>query len=108
MAKYLVQGRYNAVGLAGLQKDKASGRKAALQAAIKNLKGKLEGFYFGLNGADIVMIVEAPDQSSMVGLSVAAGASGAVELSVTPLLTVDEVDTALGVEQKYRAPGTEK
>jgi hypothetical protein len=40
MPKYLIQGRYTPEGLKGLAKDKASGRKAAVQAAIKSLKGK--------------------------------------------------------------------
>ncbi len=34
MAKYLVQATYSAEGFKGVAKDKASGRKAALQKAL--------------------------------------------------------------------------
>jgi uncharacterized protein with GYD domain len=46
-------------GLKGLAKDKASGRKAAVQAAMKSLKGKLEIVYFTPGSDDVVLIVEA-------------------------------------------------
>jgi len=105
MAKYLVQGSYSVEGLNGLLKDKASGRKAAVQAAVKSLKGKVESLHFGINGADIVMIIDAPDNVSAASLGVTAMASGAVDMSITPLLTVDELDTALAMSPKYRAPG---
>ncbi len=108
MPKFLVQGRYTAAGLNGLLKDKASGRKAAVQAAVKSAKGKMDCLYFGTNGADITMIIDAPDNAAAASLSVLVGASGAVELNVTPLLTVEELDAALGAPTKYRSPGAEK
>ena len=86
-------------------KDKASGRKAAVAAAVKSVKGKMDCLYFGVNGADIVMIVDAPDHAAVASLSVTAMASGAADMVVTPLLTVDELDAALAVVPKYRAPG---
>ena len=105
MAKYLVQGCYTTEGLHGLIKEKATARKAAVSAAVKSVKGKIDSMYFGVNGADIVMIIDAPDNISAAGLSVMVMATGAVDLSVTPLLTVDEMDTALTATVKYRAPG---
>lgn len=105
MAKYLIQGSYSVEGLNGLLKDKASGRKSAVQAAVKSIKGKVDSLYFGVNGADIVMIVDAPDNVSVASLAVTAMASGGVDMMITPLLTVDELDTALAMSPKYRAPG---
>lgn len=105
MAKYLVQGCYTNEGLHGLMKDKASGRKAAVAAAVKSIKGKMDGLYFGVNGVDIVMLVDAPDNVSVAGLMALVMSTGAVDLSVTPLLTVDEMDSALATAVKYRAPG---
>jgi hypothetical protein len=35
MPKYMIQASYTSAGLQGLAKDKASGRKAAVQAAMK-------------------------------------------------------------------------
>jgi uncharacterized protein with GYD domain len=88
-------------------KDKASGRKAAVQAALKSLKGKLESLYFTLGADDVVLIVEAPDNIAVAALSVTAGSAGLVNIRTTPLLTVDEVDQALALPSKYRAPGQE-
>jgi len=105
MPKYLIQGNYTSDGLKGLIKDKASGRKSAVQAALKSLKGKLESMYFALGSDDIVLIVEAPDNTTIASLAIAVGSLGMVNTHTTPLLTVDEVDQALTLIPKYRAPG---
>jgi uncharacterized protein with GYD domain len=107
MPKYLIQGRYTPEGLKGLAKDKASGRKAAVQAAMKSLKGKLESLYFTLGADDVVLIVEAPDNIAAAALSVSVGSAGVINIRTTPLLTVDEVDQALALPSRYRAPGQE-
>ena len=108
MPKCLIQGRYTAEGLRGLAKDKASGRKAAVQAAVKNLKGKVESFYFAFGSDDVVLIVEAPDNIAAAALSTSVGLSGLVSIRTTPLLTVEEFDKALALPSKYRAPGQDK
>jgi uncharacterized protein with GYD domain len=105
MPKYLIQASYTAEGLKGLQKDRASGRKAAVQAAMKSLKGKVECFYFALGSDDAILIVDAPDNTTIAALSVGAGATGLVNIRTTALLTCDEVDQALEMQTKYRAPG---
>jgi uncharacterized protein with GYD domain len=105
MPKYLIQGSYTPEGLKGLAKDKASGRKAAVQAAMKRLKGKVESFYFAFGCDDIVLIVEAPDNIAVAALSLTVGSTGLVNIRTTPLLTVEEVDQALALPSKYRAPG---
>jgi uncharacterized protein with GYD domain len=80
MPKYLIQARYTAEGLKGLAKDKASGRKAAIQAAVKSIKGKVESFYFALGSDDVVVIVEAPDNIAVASLSLSVGSTGLVGL----------------------------
>ena len=105
MAKFLVQGRYTAAGLNGLLKEKASGRKAAVQAAVKSVKGKMDCLYFQNGGTDVVMIVDVPDSAAVAALAVTVSASGSIDLNVTPLMTVEEVDAGLGLVTKYRAPG---
>jgi len=105
MPKYLIQGRYTPEGVKGLAKDKASGRKAAIQAAMKALKGKVESLYFALGADDVVVIVDAPDNIAIAALSLNIGSTGMVNIRTTPLLTVDEVDQALALPSKYRAPG---
>ena len=48
MAKYLISVSYTADGLKGLHKDKASGRKKAVTAAVESLGGKLDTMYYAL------------------------------------------------------------
>ncbi|MBY0502395.1 MAG: GYD domain-containing protein [Bryobacteraceae bacterium] len=106
MAKYLIQASYTAEGLKGLAKDKASGRKAAVAAAVKSVKGKVDSFYFSFGTDDVVLIVDAPDNIAVAALSLLVSASGLVKLRTTPLLTIDEVDQALALPSAYRAPGS--
>lgn len=105
MPKYLIQASYTAEGLQGLAKDKASGRKAAIQSAMKAVKGKVESFYFAFGSDDVVVIVDAPDNIAVAALALATASSGHVRVRTTPLLTVDEIDQALALPSKYRAPG---
>jgi uncharacterized protein with GYD domain len=105
MPKYLIQGRYTAEGLKGLAKDKASGRKAAVQAGLKSVNGKVESLYFALGSDDVVLIVEAPDNVAVAAVSLSAGATGLVNIRTTPLLTVEEIDKALALPLKFRGAG---
>ncbi len=105
MPKYLVQASYTAEGIQGLLKDGASGRKAAVQAAVKALGGKVEAFYYAFGKDDAVIILDLPDNVTAAAVGLTTSASGAVRTRTTPLLTVEEVDQAVKVQVKYRAPG---
>jgi len=106
MAKYLVSGCYTADGLKGLQKDKASGRRQAVTAAIESLGGRLECAYFALGEYDVYLIADLPDNVSVAALAITASASGLVRTRTIPLMTIEEVDQALAKTINYRAPGS--
>jgi uncharacterized protein with GYD domain len=105
MPKYLIAGSYSAEGLQGLKKDKATGRRQAVAAAIEGLGGKLECEYFALGEDDAYLIVDLPDNVSAAALGIAASATGLVRTRTTALMTVEEVDQALAKSVNYRAPG---
>jgi uncharacterized protein with GYD domain len=105
MPKYLIQASYTAEGVQGLVKDGAAGRKAVVQAATKAAGGKLEAFYYAFGEHDAVIIVDLPDNATAAAISLATVGSGAVRTKTTPLLTMEEVDKAIEVKVKYRAPG---
>lgn len=105
MPKYLVQAAYTAEGIQGLVKDKASGRKAAVQSAVKALGGKVDAFYFAFGADDAIIIVDLPDNVTAAALGLNTSGSGMVRVRMTPLLTVEDVDKALEIKMKYRAPG---
>ncbi len=105
MAKYLARVSYTADGVKGLMKDKASGRRAAVAKLVESDGGKLEAFYFAFGADDAVLIVDLPNNVNAAAFSLAVNATGFVNLSLTPLLTVEEMDAALGKSVTYRAPG---
>jgi uncharacterized protein with GYD domain len=103
--KFLTQASYTAEGVKGLVKEGGSGRKAAVEKAIGALGGKVEAFYFALGATDAFVVVDAPDTVSAVALSLAVNATGAVRTSMTPLVSVEEMDVACKKSVGYRAPG---
>jgi uncharacterized protein with GYD domain len=105
MAKFMYQASYTVEGARGLLKDTASGRRKAVESAIKALGGKVEALYYCFGSDDVVLIMDLPDNVAAAGLAVTVAASGMVRGRITPLLTVEEADKALGVKIGYRPPG---
>lgn len=105
MPKYLIYASYNAEGLKGLQKDKASGRREAVRQACESVGGKLEAYYFAFGEHDVLSIVDLPDNVAASAVSLAVSANGSLRTQTTVLLTVEEVDRALATDVGYHAPG---
>jgi uncharacterized protein with GYD domain len=105
MAKFLIQGTYTSEGANGLIKEGGTGRKAAVQKALEALGGKLDSFYFTFGVADVVVVCDMPDTITGMALSLAVNASGAVRISTTPILSVEEVDAACKKAVSYRPAG---
>lgn len=106
MPKYMIEATYTPEGLRGVMKDKASGRKAAIEKLVSSVGGKLEGVYYAFGEADVFVLFDCPDAVSAAALSLAVSASGLVRIKTIPLLTVEETDQALNKTTTYRAPGT--
>lgn len=105
MAKYLARASYSADGVKGLMKDKASGRRAAVAKLVESAGGKLDVFYFAFGADDVVSIVDLPDNVSAAAFSLAVNAAGPAQLSLTPLMTVEDMDAAIAKHLNYRPPG---
>jgi uncharacterized protein with GYD domain len=105
MPKYLLQASYTTEGIQGLVEDSASGRRADVQAAVKAAGGKVEVFYYAFGADDAIIILDLPDNVTAAAVGLTIAGSGAVRARTTPLLTVEEVDKALEVKMRYRAPG---
>ncbi len=107
MPKYLISGSYSTEGMKGLQKDKASGRRQAITAAIEGLGGRLEALYYALGENDWYVIADLPDAATAAALGVTVSASGMLRTyRTTALMTVEEVDRALEKSVSYRPPGS--
>jgi uncharacterized protein with GYD domain len=105
MAKLLITGKYTADGTKGLIKEGGSKRKAAVEKAVKALGGKLESMYYAYGDADVYVVIDMPDITSGLALSLVVNASGAVHINTIPLMTVEEVDAACKKSVDYRAAG---
>ena len=105
MPKYLIQASYTTEGIQGLVGDSASGRRADVQAAVKAAGGKVEAFYYAFGSDDVIIILELPDNVAAAAIGLGASGTGMVRVRTTTLLTVEEVDRALEIQTKYRAPG---
>ena len=105
MPKYLFQARYTADGIKGLEKEKATGRAAAVRSAVEALGGKMEAFYLAFGEHDTVVLADLPDNASATAFSLTVSKSGLVRTTTTPLLSVEEADRALEKKVSFRAPG---
>jgi uncharacterized protein with GYD domain len=105
MPKYLFQATYTAEGIKGLEKDKASGRKAALSNAIEGLGGKVEAFYLCFGEHDWILLADLPDNASATAFSLAVSGSGLLRTTTTPLMSVEETEMAFQKKARFQAPG---
>ena len=105
MAKFLISASYTSDGTRGLLQEGGSGRKDAVQKALQSLGGSLDAMYFAYGDNDVVLIADVPDAVSGLALSLAANASGTVNVRTTPLITVEEMDKACKKLVMYRPAG---
>jgi uncharacterized protein with GYD domain len=106
MSKYLVRVSFKSEGIRQvLTKAKASGLRGAVGKLVEAAGGKLEAWYFAFGEDDVIALLELPDNVAAASLSVAANAAGFINLHVTPLLTVDEMDKAIEKSAGLPVPG---
>src|SRR5690348_4004890 len=105
MAKYMVTGSYTAEGLKGLLKEGGSGRRKAVETAVKSMGGHLEAYYFSFGDNDVVTIVDVPDNVTAAALAIGISSTGTVGTKTTVLLTAEEIDQAAKKTLSCRAAG---
>ena len=106
MGRYLFQGSYTVDGVKGVLKEGGTGRRKAVEDAVKTLGGHVEAFYFGFGDTDVFVIANGIDHETALAFSMGVGATGALHsLKTTVLLTPEEVDAAGKKAMSYRAPG---
>jgi uncharacterized protein with GYD domain len=105
MPKYLIQVNYTPDGARGLHKDGGVKRREVAENTAKSLGGHLDAFYFSFGANDVVSICDMPDDISMAAVALAVTESGAAEIVTTPLLTAEDMDSAVSKHAAYRKPG---
>jgi uncharacterized protein with GYD domain len=105
MGKYLFHGSFSTEGLRGVTKEGGSGRTQAVKTLAESLGGSLESYYFAFGDDSYFVVVDLPNDEAAAACAIAVGASGAVSNSTIKLLTPEQVDAAVKLSPKYRAPG---
>jgi uncharacterized protein with GYD domain len=105
MPTYLIHGCYTTEGIKGVLKEGAKGRVDAVNKLAKSVGGKVHSFYFAFGKEDYFVTVELPDNNAAAAVAMAVAESGAVSNTTTVLLTPKEMDAAVKMRPKYRAPG---
>lgn len=83
-------------------------RRAVIEPIFTAAGGSLLGAWYGVGGTDAYILFEVPDDVVATGLAARVTASGAFSsVTVTRLLTVEEMLTALGgsAATVYHPPG---
>ena len=106
MGKYLIKGNYVGDGVSGLMHDGGTKRRAAAAAVIESFGGTLESMYYAFGDTDLYAIVDMPGDAAAVAASLLVNSSGSVSVTMTPLLSVDDLDDAAGMSGSYAPPGT--
>jgi uncharacterized protein with GYD domain len=105
MSKYLVNASYTSEGTRGLLKEGGTSRQQMVSDMAKKLGGKIDFFYYCFGQSDVVAIVDVPDASTAAAISMGIKATGAVNISMTVLISPKEIDEASKKSVGYRAPG---
>jgi uncharacterized protein with GYD domain len=87
---------------------KPEDRRETLGPLIDSLGGKLLGYWYAFGDVDGYALFEAPDDVTAASLMVKVGSSGALTVSTTKLLTVEEAMEAMGRAGAvgYQPPGS--
>jgi uncharacterized protein with GYD domain len=102
----LFQASYSVDGIKGVLKEGGTGRRAAVEAALKSLGGKLEALYYAFGDTDVFVIVDGIDNTTAAAFSMGVVSTGALHsVKTTVLLTPEEIDQAGKKTMSYRPPG---
>jgi uncharacterized protein with GYD domain len=106
VARYMFQASYSPEGIKGVLKEGGTGRRTAVEAALKSLGGKLEALYYAFGDTDVFVIVDGIDNTTAAAFSMGVAATGTLTaVKTTVLMTPEEIDQAAKKTMTYRPPG---
>ena len=108
MPYYLIQASFTAKSWEGFI-NKPEDREAAIRRMAEASGCKLHFFFFAFGASDAVVLMEAPDQKTMMATLMSTASSGAVSIKTTVLVTAAEAKAAMEqagtLRGNYRSPG---
>ena len=106
MPKYLIKANYTTEGIAGVAAKGGTARQEVIGKMVAGVGGTLECFYFAWGETDAYVIVDLPSDEVMAAVALSVNKSGAANVSTTPLLTCEQIDSAAGSLPGYTPPGS--
>lgn len=104
MPIYITQGRYTREAIKGML-VKPEDRAEAVSRALSKVGGRLIGYYLTFGEYDFMTVAEAPDNTQMAVVLLAAGSGGGVtDLKTTVAMTSVEAKGAFAAASDL-APG---
>ena len=108
MTLYLVQCRYTAEAWKGLVAQPED-RTALAEKVCEAYGGKLHHLFFAFGEYDLVELIEAPDNETMMAILMASASAGSLtDIKTTVLMSPAEAKNAMSQASAttvYRAPG---
>ena len=109
MTTYITQGRYTREAIKGMV-VKPEDRAEALSRHVARAGGRLVGYYLTFGEYDFLTIIEAPGETQLAAILLAAASSGGVgDLRTTLAMTSVEAKGAFAaagdLAAAYRGPG---
>jgi uncharacterized protein with GYD domain len=102
---YLFATSFGPEGVAGHLKEGGAARRRYIDQVLRNLGGKLIGFYYAYGDVDLYVLAELPGNTAATAFSMHVAESGAVRPCTVVLLTAEEFDEARDVKVDFRPPG---
>ena len=96
---------FNRLGLEELIQEGGTKRQDSVERCVKGLGGTLEAFYHAFGEADVLAIVDLPDNVSASTFSLLVTRAGGAKVKTTVLMTPEEIDQATQKTLDYRPPG---
>lgn len=108
MAFYLFQASYTPTAMKAMVENPQD-REAAARSFVAACGATIHHFFFSFGKSDVVVLIEAPDDVSMVAATMALGASGALSSgATTKLITGSEAMAAMkmanNLASSYKPP----
>ena len=109
MATFLVLGTYTAKGRAGLIAEGGTSREKETRALFeKQLGGRVVYYAFLMGGYDFILIVELPDDASLLAPILLGTAGDSFTVTTCKVISPAELDTVsdLTKDLKFRLAGS--
>jgi uncharacterized protein with GYD domain len=96
MPHFLMQFSYAPGAIKGLVRRPDVDHAGQAAAMVESVGASLRGYWYAFGGADGVVLLEAPDNSTAAAVAIAIGGTGEVtHFETTVLLTMDEARAAV-------------